>query len=53
MPSVVDPSEGGSKALHKLQHFIALSNELVTPKVLHCPSDSARARAVNAGPDDR
>lgn len=45
-PSVVDPAEGGSKTLTEAwQHFITLSNELVTPKVLHCPSDSAKQRA--------
>jgi prepilin-type N-terminal cleavage/methylation domain-containing protein len=42
-PSVVDPSEGGAKGLPATwQHFLALSNELVTPKVLHCPSDGGR-----------
>jgi prepilin-type N-terminal cleavage/methylation domain-containing protein len=42
-PSVIDPAEGGSKTLTETwQHFITLSNELVTPKVLHCPSDGAK-----------
>jgi prepilin-type N-terminal cleavage/methylation domain-containing protein len=45
-PSTVDISEGGSKTLLETwQHFITLSNELVTPKVLHCPSDGARQTA--------
>ena len=40
IPSTVDVSEGGSKALYETwQHFITMSNELVTPKVLYCPSD--------------
>jgi len=42
-PSVVDPADGGSKTLTQAwQHFITLSNELVTPKLLRCPSDSAK-----------
>jgi len=42
-PSTVDASEGGSRALLETwEHFITLSNELVTPKILHCPSDSAK-----------
>jgi prepilin-type N-terminal cleavage/methylation domain-containing protein len=42
-PSTVDVSEGGSKALLETwQHFITMTNELVTPKILHCPSDPAK-----------
>ncbi len=42
-PSVVAPSEGGSKTLTEVwAHFATLSNELVTPKVLHCPSDGVK-----------
>src|SRR6184192_1198050 len=45
-PSVIDPADGGSKTLTEAwQHFITLSNELVTPKLLHCPSDSAKQTA--------
>lgn len=45
-PSVVDPGEGGAKGRPEAwEHFITLSNELVTPKVLHCPSDTTRAIA--------
>jgi prepilin-type N-terminal cleavage/methylation domain-containing protein/prepilin-type processing-associated H-X9-DG protein len=45
-PSVIDQAEGGSKALTQAwQHFMTLSNELVTPKVIHCPSDGARQKA--------
>jgi len=40
-PSVVDIADGGSKTLTQAwQHFSTLSNELVTPKLLHCPTDS-------------
>ena len=42
-PSTVDVSEGGSKALYETwQHFITMSDELVTPKILNCPSDRAK-----------
>jgi prepilin-type N-terminal cleavage/methylation domain-containing protein len=45
-PSTVDLSEGGSKTLLETwQHLITMSSELVTPKILHCPSDSARQSA--------
>src|SRR4030095_11597436 len=41
--STVDASEGGSKARYKTwEHFITMTNELVTPKILHCPSDPAK-----------
>jgi prepilin-type N-terminal cleavage/methylation domain-containing protein len=42
-PSTVDVLEGGSKTLLETwQHFITISNELVTPKILSCPSDRAK-----------
>jgi len=42
-PSTVDAEEGGSKGkLTTWQHFLTISNELVTPKILHCPTDKAR-----------
>src|SRR5207249_4975908 len=45
-PSVVDPADGGSKTLPEAwQHFITRSEELVTPKLLYCPSDNARRAA--------
>jgi len=45
-PSVVDVSEGGAKGLVKVwEHFASMSNELVTPKILQCPSDGARQKA--------
>lgn len=47
-PSVVDVVDGGSKTLTQAwQHFATLSNELVTPKVLHCPSDFAKEQAID------
>jgi prepilin-type N-terminal cleavage/methylation domain-containing protein/prepilin-type processing-associated H-X9-DG protein len=47
-PSVVDPAEGGSKTLTKAwQHFATLSNELATPKMLHCASDKDRVTATD------
>ena len=47
-PSVVDPAEGGAKGLTAVwQHFMTMSNELASPKVLHCPSDSAKQRAAD------
>ena len=46
-PSVVDPLAGGSRGLTEVwAHFTALSNELVTPKVLRCPSDGAKQTAT-------
>lgn len=46
-PSVIPPAEGGSQTLTEAwQHFAALSNELVTPKILHCPSDGAKQTAT-------
>ncbi len=42
-PSTVDVAEDGSKArLETWEHFITMPNELVTPKILHCPSDRAK-----------
>ena len=45
-PSVVDPAEGGAKGRPEAwEHFITMSNELVTPKILHCPSDGEKPTA--------
>jgi hypothetical protein len=45
-PPQVDPSEGGSQTLtSSWAHYIILSNELETPKILHCPSDSGKQTA--------
>ena len=47
-PSVVDPVEGGSKTLTEVwMHFATLSNEMVTPKILTCPSDGVKQRAID------
>lgn len=54
-PSTVDPAEGGSKTrLEAWMHFATLEQELNTPKVLVCPSDSAKQRAqdFSTGPQD-
>src|SRR6187549_1652688 len=45
-PSTVDIAEGGRKAQYQTwRHFITMTNELVTPKILHCPSDRAKQMA--------
>ncbi len=45
-PSVVDVAAGGSKTLTEAwMHFVTLSNELATPKLLHCPSDPEKQTA--------
>ena len=42
-PWLVLPADGGSHTLDQAwQHFAVTSNELATPKVLHCPSDKER-----------
>ena len=47
-PSVVDPADGGSKTFTETwAHFITMSNELVTPKILHCPSDNVKQTATD------
>ncbi len=49
-PSVVPIAEGGSQTLKETwQHFLTLSNELVTPKVLFCPSDKVKKQATDWG----
>ena len=45
-PSTVDALEGGSKSRYETwQHFITMTNELNSPKVLNCPSDRAKQMA--------
>lgn len=45
-PSTIDVSDGGSKTrLETWEHFITMTNELVTPKILHCPSDRTKQMA--------
>ena len=47
-PSTVDISEGGSRTrLETWEHFITMTNELVTPKILHCPSDFGKQIATD------
>jgi len=42
-PSVVDPTEGGSKTLTETFFFNdTATTEIYTPKILHCPSDGER-----------
>ncbi|HKQ40577.1 MAG TPA: hypothetical protein VJ063_21080 [Verrucomicrobiae bacterium] len=46
--STVDIAEGGSRTrLETWQHFITMSNELGTPKILHCPTDRAKQIATD------
>lgn len=47
-PSVVEPAEDGSKTRTEAwQHFATLANDMVTPKILVCPSDPAKSRALD------
>jgi type II secretory pathway pseudopilin PulG len=47
-PSIVEPAEGGSKGRPEAWiHFLMLSNEIVTPKILVCPSDAEKQRALD------
>jgi len=49
-PWRVPSTEGGSQGLPEAwMHFAAISNEIATPKVFRCNSDSARDRAYNWG----
>lgn len=45
-PWIVKPADGGTRTFSQAwQHFAVLSNELGTPKVLHCPTDKQRMGA--------
>ncbi len=47
-PCHVPPKDGGALTRpNAWEHFLALTNELVTPKVLLCPSDRERTAAVD------
>jgi len=47
-PATVDPAAGGSKTRTEAwMHFMTLSAELATPKLLVCPGDAGRLRAVD------
>jgi prepilin-type N-terminal cleavage/methylation domain-containing protein len=53
-PWLVKPADGGSYSeAEAWKHFILTSNEIVTPKTLHCPSDKARdaADSFDASPN--
>jgi prepilin-type N-terminal cleavage/methylation domain-containing protein len=53
-PWLVPPADGGSSTMpYAWQHFDTVSNELVTPRVLHCPTDKDRpvAERFNGGPN--
>src|SRR4051812_39945968 len=45
-PTEVSTNEGGSLEFFNegapFRHFVALSNELSTPKIIHCPMDNKR-----------
>ena len=45
-PWVVKTADGGTHGLqYAWQHFQALTNEIITPKLLHCPTDKERPLA--------
>jgi prepilin-type N-terminal cleavage/methylation domain-containing protein len=47
-PFQVDPTQGGTQTLtENWIHFTVVSNELNSPRVLHCPSDSTRQVAMD------
>ncbi len=51
-PMAVSTNEGGSSEYTSIDvgaygHFLALSNELNTPKIIVCPSDSGKTEATN------
>jgi prepilin-type N-terminal cleavage/methylation domain-containing protein/prepilin-type processing-associated H-X9-DG protein len=53
-PSVVDIAMDGTKTLPQTwMHFTALSNEMLTPKLLHCPSDGSKQIATDFGSQPR
>lgn len=42
-PWQLDPTDGGTKTVKQAwKHFAVISNEIVTPRVLHCASDPAK-----------
>ena len=53
-PSHVEPKDGGALTRpNAWEHFLSLSNDLATPRILVCPSDRERKPAVDfsANPD--
>lgn len=50
LPWRVDVADGGSATLTEAwQHYAIISNEVVTPRVLHCMSDGSKEVAENFG----
>jgi len=53
-PSTVEVADGGSKTrLETWEHFITMTNELVTPKILHCPEVTLRSKSPATFPVQR
>ena len=53
-PWYVPVGDGGARTVTEAwQHLMVISNEIVTPKLLHCPSDREKAKAsdFSANPD--
>jgi prepilin-type N-terminal cleavage/methylation domain-containing protein len=51
-PWYVPVSDGGSKTVTEAwRHFAPISNEIVTPKILHCPSDREKSKALDFSSD--
>ena len=48
-PWLVDPPEGAKTVPEAWQHFALMANEISTPKVLVCPSDSTKTKATDFG----
>jgi prepilin-type N-terminal cleavage/methylation domain-containing protein/prepilin-type processing-associated H-X9-DG protein len=49
-PWQVAPTNGGTQTLpQSWQHYDIISNEIVTPKVLHCPGDAGKQTARDFG----
>jgi prepilin-type N-terminal cleavage/methylation domain-containing protein len=47
-PFQVPVAAGGSQTLTEAwRHFAVISNELVSPRILHCPSDTAKRSAMD------
>ncbi len=50
LPWNINPADGGTKTIGTLPpHFLAVSNEMMNPKILVCPSDTGRLAANQYG----
>jgi len=50
-PWQVDPANGGTRGIGPaVEHFRVMSNELVNPRILLCPSDSGKTRVADFSP---